>query len=87
MASVAERAHRRVVRRVAQPGSPGLGVPLGGVDDLDVAKRTPGVRRAHAGERTRPVGRGVFRTTDATLQRALEASPLFADGSFWIDAG
>ena len=67
--------------------SPGLGVSLGGVDDVDVSKRTPGACRASPGNRTRTMGRGSFTTSDVALQRALEASPLFADGSFWLDAG
>jgi hypothetical protein len=66
--------------------SPSLGVPLDGVDEVDVAIRTRGARREHSGERTRAIGRGVFRTSDVALQRSIEASPLFADGSIWIEA-
>jgi hypothetical protein len=78
--------------KVYRSHSPGLRHPgdvvfvAEGADEVDGLRRR-GRRRvpAHSGERSRRVGRGVLRTSDVALQRALEASPLFADGSFWIE--
>jgi hypothetical protein len=66
---------------------PALGLPLTGqVDEVDALRRRGRVPR-HSGNRTRTIGRdrGSFTTSDVALQRAIEASPLFADGSIWIE--
>jgi hypothetical protein len=57
-----------------------------GADEVDVLRRR-GRRRvpAHSGERNRKAGRGTFVTSDPNVIRDLEASPLFADGSFWLE--